>query len=198
MKQIAKSLILFLLVLTVTGCSSGNNRDRVNSENSVDKVISEQIGGDEPAADNAETQSPATKKNPEEDSLPEVTDTPKTTSVDYDLTAMSSDMVYATVYQMMADPDAYTGKTFRMAGVYYTTYYEPAAQYYHYCIIQDATACCAQGLEFVWGDGSHAYPDEYPAEGTEIVVQGTFETYTDEGDSYRYCRLKDASLESVL
>ena len=38
-------------------------------------------------------------------------------------------------------------------------------------------ACCAQGLEFVWGDGSHKYPDEYPAEDTEIEVQGTFETY---------------------
>ena len=38
-------------------------------------------------------------------------------------------------------------------------------------------ACCAQGLEFVWGDGSHKYPDEYPAEDTEIEVQGTFKTY---------------------
>ena len=34
-------------------------------------------------------------------------------------------------------------------------------------------ACCAQGLEFVWGDGSHKYPDEYPAEDAEIEVQGT-------------------------
>lgn len=116
-------------------------------------------------------------------------------SVDYDLTAMNSDMVYATVYQMMADPDSYIGKTIRMDGLYYASYYEPTGQYYHYCIIQDATACCAQGLEFVWGDGDHIYPDEYPEEDASVVVQGVFETYQESNDENLYCRLKDATLE---
>ena len=40
------------------------------------------------------------------------------TGVDYDLTQMNGDMVYATVYQMMADPSTYEGKTFRMEGLY--------------------------------------------------------------------------------
>ncbi len=116
-------------------------------------------------------------------------------SVDYDLTAMSSDMVYATVYQMMINPKTYIGKTFRMDGLYYATYYEPTAQYYHYCIIKDATACCAQGLEFVWDDGSHVYSDEYPKDNAEVVVEGTFETYREDGDDNLYCRLKDATME---
>lgn len=114
---------------------------------------------------------------------------------DYDLTVMSSDMVYAIVYQMMSEPDDYIGKTFRMDGLYYASYYEPTEQYYHYCIIQDAAACCAQGMEFVWGDGSHIYPDEYPAEDTMVVVQGVFETYREDGDPNLYCRLRDATLE---
>ena len=50
-------------------------------------------------------------------------------------------------------------------------------------------------MEFVWDDGSHAYPDEYPEENADVIVEGTFETYTESGDSNLYCRLKDASME---
>lgn len=116
-------------------------------------------------------------------------------TVDYDLTVMNSDMVYATVYQMMMEPEEYEGKIFRMEGSYYTVYSENTKKYYHYCIIQDATACCAQGMEFVWDDGSHVYPDEYPEENADVVVEGTFETYTESGDTNLYCRLKNASME---
>ena len=92
------------------------------------------------------------------------------------------------------DPDTYAGKKIRMKGFYYAAYYEPTDTYYHYGVIQDALACCQQGLEFVWGDGSHVYPDEYPAEETEIYVTGTFETYQEEGDLNLYCHLKDAKV----
>lgn len=116
-------------------------------------------------------------------------------SADYDLTTMSGDMVYATVYQMMTNPDKYVGKVFKMDGTFYSSYYNSTDKYYHYCIIQDATACCAQGMEFVWDDDSHVYPDDYPAENSNIVVTGVFETYREDGDKNLYCRLSDASLE---
>ena len=62
-------------------------------------------------------------------------------------------------------------------------------------MIQDATSCCAQGMEFVWENGTHIYPDEYPEDNAEIVVEGTFETYKEEGDQNLYCRLSDAILQ---
>lgn len=114
--------------------------------------------------------------------------------VDYDLTQMDSDMVYATVYQLMVDPDSYVGKTFRIDGTYYAGQDQNNGNYYHCCIIKDAMACCAQGLEFVWGDGSHIYPDEYPAEDSEIEVQGIFETYKEKNDDTLYCRLANADM----
>ena len=40
--------------------------------------------------------------------------------VDYDLTNMNKDMVYATVYQLMVEPDKYIGKTLCIDGLYYT------------------------------------------------------------------------------
>ena len=102
--------------------------------------------------------------------------------VDYDLTNMDSDMVYATVYQLMMDPSSYEGKTFRITGQYYTSHDDKTGNTYEFCLIKDALACCAQGLEFVWGDGSHS-ADEYPAQESEITVEGTVETYTEDGDS---------------
>lgn len=124
-----------------------------------------------------------------------IQETEESQGVDVDLTQMGSDMVYATVYQMMVDPETYVGKTVRMRGSYYATWYEQTMKYYHYVIINDATACCSQGMEFVWEDGNHKYPEEYPAAETEVEVTGVFETYREEGDENLYCRLKDAVLE---
>ena len=69
--------------------------------------------------------------------------------VDYDLTNMNKDMVYATFYQLMVEPDKYIGKTLCIDGLYYTGQNEKTGTYYHYSIIKDALACCSQGLEFV-------------------------------------------------
>ena len=117
------------------------------------------------------------------------------TDVDYDLTEMDGDMVYAMVYQIMMNPSTYVGKTFRIEGTYHSVYYEMTGTRYHSCIIKDALGCCAQGLEFVWDDGNHVYPDEYPQENTEIVVEGTLGTYQEEGDKNIYCRLEDATMK---
>ena len=127
----------------------------------------------------------------------ETTDKAKDTGVDYDLTTMNSDMVYASVYQLMVDPETYVGKTFKMQGTYYSTFYEPTNKYYHYVIIEDAAACCAQGLEFVWGDGSHVYPDEYPANESKVEVSGTFETYKEGEDERLYCRIVNATMRPL-
>mgnify|MGYP000887228150 FL=1 len=201
MKHIVKIMIVLLLLLTVTGCGNdGNVANRVGNGNNVDKVISEQIDKTESENNSSDSEKDASTKpeggSEERDCISEKSGN-DSVIIDYDLTNMSSDMVYAIVYQMMVDPDAYIGKTFRMEGMYYAVYYEPTGKYYHYCIIQDALACCAQGMEFVWGDGSHVYPDEYPKENTKIVVQGTFETYREDGDDNLYCRLKDATMEVI-
>ncbi|NCC19739.1 hypothetical protein EOM33_01630 [Candidatus Saccharibacteria bacterium] len=105
------------------------------------------------------------------------------THVDVDLTALSSTMVYGEVFNMMMEPDSYIGKTIKMRGLYYINYYELTAKYYHFVVIQDATACCAQGLEFIW-IGEHVYPDDYPEDETEIEVIGVWESYEEEGQTW--------------
>jgi hypothetical protein len=103
--------------------------------------------------------------------------------VDVDLTALSSTMVYGEVYNMMMEPERYIGQTIKMRGLYYSNFYESTGQHYHFVIVQDATACCAQGLEFVW-IGEHVYPDDYPENESEIEIAGVWEGYEEEGHTW--------------
>jgi len=114
-------------------------------------------------------------------------------NVDVDLTALSSTMVYAEVFNIMTTPDDYMGKRIKMSGPYYTAYYDETGSYYHYVIIEDATACCAQGLEFIWS-GDHAYPDDYPEDRTIIEVVGVFGSYEESGNSYYYLAVDNLSV----
>lgn len=128
----------------------------------------------------------------------EETKGPADPNVDIDISVMNSDMVYATVYQLMADAESYFGKKIKVEGIYNAAYDEEMKQYYHYVVITDATACCQQGLEFQLDDGSRVYPDDYPELGSEIMIIGTFEEYKDHPeDEYSYVRLGNASLEVV-
>lgn len=111
-------------------------------------------------------------------------------TVDVDLTEMSSTMIYSEVSNMMMAPDDYVGKTVKMSGQFASFYDESIDEYYYACIIADATACCQQGMEFQLA-GNHKYPDDYPEENAEITVQGTFSIYEQDGQSY--VALKDAT-----
>ena len=112
--------------------------------------------------------------------------------VDYDLTVMGADMVYATVYQMMIDPKSYIGKSFKIRGNYYSSYSKDKDVYYHFCMIKDAAACCAQGLELLWADEKMNRHENCPEEDTLVTVEGVFETY-EEGPN-TYGRIKDAKI----
>ncbi|MBD9219771.1 MAG: hypothetical protein EGQ35_05555 [Clostridiales bacterium] len=113
------------------------------------------------------------------------------TEVDYDLTKMNADMIYAMVFQMVIEPEQYEGKTFRIEGFYYSRYSDVTNKKYHYCLVRDAAACCAQGLEFVLDDEKNSYPKEEE----NMIVEGTFETYMEANDKNVYSRLKDAKIE---
>ena len=111
------------------------------------------------------------------------------TEADLDLTQLSSTMVYSEVYNMTVEPESYMGKTVRMTGAF--AVYEDETGRYFACIISDATACCAQGLEFAPKDTYH-YPDDFPAVGAEITVEGRFNVVSE--GQYRYIVLEDADM----
>ena len=117
---------------------------------------------------------------------PPAEDAEGTAAVDIDLTALSGIMVYSEVNSMISFPDNYIGKTVKMQGQF--TIYQATDEngafipdkMFFACMIADATACCAQGLEFALA-GRPVYPDDYPELGAEITVIGEFQSYEENG-----------------
>ncbi len=111
--------------------------------------------------------------------------------IDVDLTSLSATMVYAEVYNMMCVPEDYIGKTIKMSGIYFPYFSDETGRYYFSCIVQDATACCTQGIEFELNE-DYTYPNDYPVAGDDITVIGQFDTYIENGS--KYCTLQNARL----
>ena len=173
MKRIGCLVIISALLLT--GCGNTNTQK-------IDDLIAAQEQESAPTSDS---------------SVPEpVVPVPDASNGEYDvdLTELNSNMVYAQVYDMVFGETDYNGKTVRAKGVF-DYYQDPGTKKEYFAvIISDATACCAQGIEFVLA-GEHTYPDDYPEIGSEIVVHGIFNTYEDETGAY--VQLKDAVLETA-
>ena len=111
------------------------------------------------------------------------------TTIDIDLTKLSGTMVYSEVYNMLSSPKKYIGKTVKMSGRF-TVLTGGTEQFYPAVLIDDATACCAQGFEILLKD--KRYPNDYPEINTEISVVGTFQIYYE--GSKEYCHLIDCEM----
>ena len=193
-KMLIQLLTIAVLSVLLTGCGSAQNINSKNKQNNaVDNVL--QQGVEKQSGKAAETESQGDTEAKERNPKLYIKDNKYDEKVDIDTTTMNSSMVYSTIYQLMYNPKEYEGKVIAIKGNYYSVWYEPTQSYYHYAVVSDATACCASGLEFVWDDGSHVFPQDYPLEDDEIYVTGVFQTYTENGDLY--CRLNDATLYMV-
>ena len=99
---------------------------------------------------------------------------------DIDISRMSGTMVYGQVYQMVMYPSKYLGKHIKMKGIFSSYYDEQLERRFYGCVIQDALACCSQGLAFELAKPREC-PKEYPAEGDMITITGDFDFESDEG-----------------
>ena len=161
----------FIAALLLTGC--GNTQK-------IDNLIAAQ----EQSADNSSSVPKPTVAVPDASNG----------EYDVDLTELDSNMVYAQVYDMVFGETDYNGKLVRAKGTFDYYLDSQTNQEYFAVLITDATACCAQGIEFVLA-GEHTYPDDYPELGSEIVIHGVFNTYEDETGAY--VQLRDAVLETA-
>ena len=115
----------------------------------------------------------------------ETTTTPAPSKVNLDLTKMSATMIYSTIFDMLIMPEDYVEKIIKVKG-WFETYTDPqTGEMYYAVVVPDATACCQQGLEFVW-KGNHTYPDDFPKPGQNITVTGIYKMIENDGISYNY------------
>lgn len=202
-----KFFIIFIIFVAIAGC--GKKRQIKNqmfsTTKSVKDTIEEEMKKEEEKKKNAENEKAlkndfqATEEDVKEINEDKNEENKKAENVggenqkdiDYDLTEMNSDMIYATVFMVVQDPESYAGKTFKIYGNSYTFPTTEGKSMTHYCLIKDALACCAQGLEFISSNSDEKYPDD----GDEIVVTGTLESYTVEDIPMPLCRLVNAKIE---
>lgn len=118
--------------------------------------------------------------------------------VDLDISKMSATMVYAEIFNMIIEPERYVGKTIRIKGQFYVYEKEDQEPYVngssrvYACVIQDATACCAQGLEFRL-EKEMNYPEDFPELYSIVTVVGTY--FSEEINGIEYTGLKNARFE---
>ena len=186
-KRISIILLAVMVLMTLSGCGNSDTASRTeNTSPTVNEVL--ENGMTEETVPESEEESKAEEPAEEED-LQTVSE--DTSVYDVDLTQLSATMVYAEVYNMMTEPDGYIGKTVKMEGTFAVYHDDYTGNDYFACIVQDATACCSQGIEFVLTD-EYRYPEDYPTEGENVTVSGVFDTYEEFG--FYYVTLREAQL----
>lgn len=115
----------------------------------------------------------------------ETTTTPAPSKVNLDLTKMSATMIYSTIFDMLIMPEDYVEKIIKVKGWFETYMDTKSGELYYAVLVPDATACCQQGLEFVW-KGNHTYPDDFPKPGQNITVTGIYKMIENDGVTYTY------------
>lgn len=192
--------IIAAAMLMLTGCGDTSAIDKLTSSNDVelnelDKQVAaeaEKAVGQQDDAMNYLLSSEA-QITPEAESRPDVANMDLSNGdIDIDLTTLESNMVYAQVYSMMSDPGSFKGKKVRAKGTFAHTF--DNGKDYYAVFISDAAACCQQGMEFE-RTGDFKFPEDYPEENADIVVEGFFDTYIEGG--YTYCTLRDAVMTEV-
>ena len=173
MKRLFCLLLAVCMMVFLCSCGKGGGEDAGNDT----------LSSDEEASASAEIiPTPNQQETPEKSGQAQ----PSAGKVDVDLTVLSSTMVYSEVYNMLYnDPAYYLGKTVKARGEFSICQLvtdgvlQPDPVSYA-CIISDAAACCAEGMEFVL-EGNYTYPDDYPELGAEITVIGEFQSYEENG-----------------
>lgn len=190
MKRAIRYLLCLVLILALAGCGGNEAARKAGNQPSGVKDILEQAKADaEQKSSSLPAEQGTTAATPAGKDTTESPDDGET--VDVDLTALSGAMVLSEVTNMLSSPKNYIGKTVKMRGSFASFPNPVTGGYYFTCMIQDAAACCAQGMEFILA-GDLTYPDDYPPVKSIICVIGVFDTYQEGGNTY--CTLRNAQL----
>lgn len=182
-------LIIAFTSLIIAGCTNSNHlNSRNNPIASLFKSSDSQITTskeDVTSISEIVIESSSTSESSEE--------FPTYENIDIDLTKMNATMVYSEVYNMLDAPSNYIDKIVKVRGPFRPFESNDPNFCYPAIVIQDATACCANGLEFLlYGvprcsmDGGNGYP----LYNQEATIVGKFATYIE--DRYMYVHLVDA------
>ncbi len=162
-----KTLFILLFSIIFISCSK--------------KTIAESSGSTPATA----AQSPSVQVQKAEQPASSTTNATSSSKPDFDLTKMSATMIYSTIFDMLIMPEEYVEKVIKVKG-WFETYTNPeSGELFYAVVVPDATACCQQGLEFIW-PGDHHYPADFPDPGQDVTVTGRYKLVDKDGFAYNY------------
>ena len=184
MRRFCFVFLSFVFSLVLVSCSNG--RKKIVD---MDTLIARSEAESSPASSGAAESGSGDAEKPQEAESSSVAsvsvDAPVYTDINLDLTKQSATVVYSQVFNMMVEPETFVGKKIRLNGIATAIHDEEENKDYFACIVMDATACCAQGIEFELPENMQS-PEFYPKDGDEITVTGVFEMYESHGfDAFR-------------
>ncbi|MBR0030977.1 MAG: hypothetical protein IJP61_01605 [Treponema sp.] len=172
MKKLIKIIIYLLILLILSACEKKSKTEKITENEKIVSSGQENADFISPLLDAPDFVPDAPKPEP-------VAKKPKSSAssekVDYDLSKMNYNMISALTFDMAMNSDKYLGKKIKIQGLFFSLLNEDVNQRFYACLVYDATACCQVGLDFVL-NGEKKYPEDFPAERTEIEITGIYET----------------------
>ncbi len=121
--------------------------------------------------------------------------------IDIDLTGFSPNMLYAEVSNMGLSPEDYKGKIIRLTGEFAHFPKDvdengnpTSTEEIFVCMISDAMACCASGIEFIPEKESSFWASP-PEVGSKITITGLCDIFLDESGWFTVIQLDNAAVE---
>lgn len=120
--------------------------------------------------------------------------------IDFDLTMLNQNMVFAQIYSMIMSPEEYTGKTVKLKGsLIYAKEFDENGNIISdkevlICVVSDEAACCAVGVEFIPKD-EEAFRGASFEEWEEITITGVCDIVSDGTGFLNVVRLDEAQVE---
>ena len=136
MRKISCFILCLISAGLIAGCNGGDGpKSRMTAQTTgirdvIESQMSKEAGNVSSASEETTSAAPETESQTEQSS-----ESSDGNSVDFDLTNLGPDILYAEVYSMMVFPDQYLGRTIKVAGIF-TVYYDEALDKYHFaCFI---------------------------------------------------------------
>jgi len=126
--------------------------------------------------------SAAAEQTPAENGVPDYS------KVDLDLTRFSDIMVYSTLFDMIASPDRYVGKTLKVKGFIERKAASADTEEQFFLTVYDETSCCYIKVLILTNEASAPLKTTF-----EVVVCGVLDIYRENGANY--CRLLNAMVQ---
>ena len=101
-------------------------------------------------------------------------------TVDFDFTRMNQTMRITHAYRLASSPTEFSGKTFRISGMFLTRVDEEDGKRYFGCFMSDpgGCSCCAPGgvLEFIPRE-CYVWPTNFPPSESRVTVTGRLKMF---------------------